>query len=189
MIFNLLLLSVSTVLGFDETDSGKSCIDCHNSKSPIPTPFSSSDKYIHYPIKIKKCTACHKDSESSAEMISETLCFNCHDVQKFQGKPFRHPGSGGGIYCLSCHNQHSSNFEFLLKGDPIEFCQSCHIYTKKFCLHPVGGEIKDQLKNRILTCTSSCHNVHGSDFPTLMFESNRENCIKCHGVALPKCTN
>jgi predicted CXXCH cytochrome family protein len=68
----------------------------------------------------------------------------------------------------------------LLKGDPIAFCQSCHINIKKGRSHPMGENIRDPLKKRPLTCASTCHNVHRSDFPNLISWEHRVLCTKCH---------
>lgn len=183
MLISLFLL-LSLILGFNKSDSGQPCLDCHTSKMPEAVPLSLNEKYLHPPVQKNQCPLCHEPSRKKEEIDHESLCYKCHEARKFEGKPFRHPSLERGPYCLFCHKAHSSNFKFLLKGDPIAFCQSCHPHTKKYRSHPVGDHVKDPLRGRRMTCTSTCHDVHRSDFRVLIPCENRELCLRCHPEVL-----
>lgn len=180
VILTSLIFLISLIQGFDKTDPNKPCTDCHASKVKKASPIIRNEKYLHSPVQKNDCAACHIDSSRQAKITSEELCYECHDAKKFKGRSHRHPSPGAENNCLFCHEPHSSRFEFLLKGETIPFCQSCHINIKKNRSHPMGKNIKDMRTNRMMTCTSTCHNVHRSDFPKLIAWKHRELCTKCH---------
>ena len=165
--------------GYDRSNPDKPCLDCHSSKAAGAASVSLESKYVHKPVALNQCSACHRqdDRSSIAEAVS---CFKCHDVQKFKGKAYRHPPMEERNYCLSCHRAHSSDHEFLLKDEPVVFCQSCHADMKMHRSHPVGGKVQDPLKGRAMTCTSTCHTVHLSDLAILTPCEDRKLCLKCH---------
>ncbi len=176
---SFLLFPISLIYGFDPGNPETPCLDCHSLESLKAPAVLLDEKYIHEPIAEKKCTACHRADKK--DLVKEAmLCFQCHDISKFRGKLYRHPALGEENYCLSCHRAHSSDREFLLKDEPIDFCQSCHSEMKTSRSHPIGGSIIDPLKNRTMTCTTSCHTVHLSDYPTLLFTKKPDLCACCH---------
>lgn len=168
--------------GYDRSNPDKPCLDCHGSKASKASKAASlslESTYVHKPVALNQCSACHRQDDRSA--IHEAVsCFKCHDAQKFKGKAYRHPPMEERNYCLSCHRAHSSDHEFLLKDEPVAFCQSCHVGMKMHRSHPVGGKVQDPLNGRAMTCTSTCHNVHLSDFAILTPCEDRKLCLKCH---------
>lgn len=180
-LFTIILLLCSPwtlIKAFDKKNPQKPCLECHSSKISNFAPIIWDEKYMHQPVRMSQCTICHKENDR-ASIKEATNCFACHDVQRFKGKAYRHPGSEEN-YCLSCHQPHSSNHEFLLKDEPVAFCQSCHTEMKTHRSHPVEGNLRDPIKHRAMTCTSTCHTVHLSDYPELIPCGNRELCLKCH---------
>ncbi|MFQ6003158.1 MAG: cytochrome c3 family protein, partial [Candidatus Zixiibacteriota bacterium] len=108
--------------------------------------------------------------------IDQYLCYRCHKLEKYRNKRYKHNLEGG---CLSCHQNHRPKAEPLLKGDPIEVCIACHESVVKKRTHPL--RVEDPNTGGELTCTSSCHDVHGTDFKFLCkLEPGRQLCISCH---------
>jgi predicted CXXCH cytochrome family protein len=50
--------------------------------------------------------------------------------------------------------------------------------------HPVGENLLNPTSKRLqsLTCTSACHDPHGSDHPKILRLSARELCFSCHDM-------
>ncbi len=123
-----------------------------------------------------ECPSCHLGPYREKEGIDQNLCYVCHRLEKYRTKRYKHSLDKG---CLSCHQNHRPVAEPLLKGDPIDVCAACHdaIVTER--THPL--RVKDPNTGEELTCTSSCHDVHGTDFKFLCkLEPGRELCISCH---------
>jgi predicted CXXCH cytochrome family protein len=141
------------------------------------------------------CSVCH-DKTSTSRLISESkaLCLNCHQAIHSQSlKSYQHPDTGSisypGLSCEGCHRIHKANGKPLLsKADP-PLCYDCHGETQERGSHPVisfrdkyGNEkpVTD-LKGKVVTCASHCHDVHGTDYEYLCpQEPGRELCITCH---------
>lgn len=174
-----LVLSIPLINAFDRTNPETPCLDCHSFESLKAPVVLYDEQYVHAPVAAKKCAACHR--EDKKDLVKEAmLCFDCHDISKFKGKLYRHPVLEEENYCLSCHEVHASDHKFLLKEEPIVFCQSCHSEKMTSRSHPIGGRIVDPLKNRTMTCTSSCHNMHLSDSTSLLLSDKPELCASCH---------
>jgi predicted CXXCH cytochrome family protein len=101
----------------------------------------------------------------------------CHDLDKYNKKSYTHPL---GIGCDACHSYHEPDKSgAFLKRDPIESCLKCHSQLKAARTHPM--RVKDPNTGGELTCTSSCHRIHGADYRNLCsMEPGRQLCISCH---------
>jgi predicted CXXCH cytochrome family protein len=123
-----------------------------------------------------ECSRCHREGDRGKEHVDEDLCRDCHKLEKYLSKRFRHSLEEG---CLSCHQNHSPKGKPLLKDDPIDLCIRCHDSVTQGRTHPM--RVRDPNTGGELTCTSSCHDVHGTDFKFLCrLEPGRELCISCH---------
>ena len=123
-----------------------------------------------------ECPACHQGLYAKKENIDKDLCYKCHKMEKYRNKKFRHSLDIG---CLSCHKNHQPKSEPLLKNDPIDVCLDCHENIGSERMHPL--RVRDPNTGGELTCTSSCHDVHGTDFKFLCRrEPGRTLCISCH---------
>lgn len=123
-----------------------------------------------------ECSLCHQGLYEKKENIDQNLCFRCHKMEKYKDKRYKHNFEVG---CLSCHQNHQPKGEPLLKNNPIDLCIACHDVVVSKRTHPM--RVRDPNTAGELTCTSSCHDVHGTDFKFLCkLEPGRQLCISCH---------
>ncbi len=171
----------------------KNCKLCHVSKDykkVRQTPANCTtgichqnifkNKYIHGPVGMKLCIACHNPHGSKSKSLlrrtGAKLCYYCHKDSKleFDKKYIHKPVKEGK--CILCHDPHSSNLKYQLKGKNIgNFCYKCHdkkkFLNKKYVHGPVGvGRCLD------------CHDPHASNKRFLLREYKGINilCFKCH---------
>jgi len=136
------------------------------------------------------CSLCHQGIYEKKESLDQNLCYRCHQLEKYRNKRYKHSLNDGSTLlsvpeqnrkdgCLTCHKNHQPQAEPLLKSDPIELCLECHKDKATKRTHPL--RVKDPNTGGELTCTSSCHDVHGTDYKFLCrLEPGRELCVSCH---------
>ena len=121
------------------------------------------------------------------------LCADCHTTESSSIAKSVHQT----VPCGTCHQLHDSADVHLLKTAQPQLCFQCHstsMFDGKTPIanrswnspHPVSGAW-DPVANAPLTCTSTCHNPHGSPyFKTLRVAYNSDGmgsdylCITCH---------
>ena len=140
------------------------------------------------------CYICHDNSNGHPDIKTDQLCFQCHSpIEKKSRKVFRHVMVANDRYpsngCEVCHLLHRALAKPQLSMDALELCYSCHQETKEYKSHPVStfidrygmGNIVRGTDGRVITCSSHCHDVHGTDYKYLCpLEPGRELCITCH---------
>lgn len=126
---------------------GSSCSVCHDEAAAQ----WKSQKFPHGPLAMEGCQFCHdahaSDRNSFLKLPVYDLCISCHAeipakphvVSGFSGNghplilaqdPFK---PGKEFNCVSCHNPHASDTEFLLhvardQANQKEYCKSCHTF-------------------------------------------------------------
>lgn len=123
------------------------CYKCHDKKL-------FSKKNVHAPVEGGMCLDCHKPhaSEHFTLLVKEpvNVCFECHaqvrktphaivgmlqsghplGVPKKGKRPVDDPARPGKrFYCGSCHNPHSSDYQYLFRYEArsgMELCLQCH---------------------------------------------------------------
>ncbi|RJQ50902.1 MAG: hypothetical protein C4521_13205 [Actinobacteria bacterium] len=91
------------------------------------------------------------------------------------------------IRCMGCHRPHGSDFTPILKQANPDVCLACHLYYANRNYHPTRPSLYDPLAKRGLTCSSSCHNPHGSPYYRMLrypYEvagyGSDHLCLLCH---------
>ncbi len=166
------------------------CYGCHPS---IKYDFL---KKSHHPVGTVKlqCSGCHNphgaDYPALLAARDNAMCYQCHRaaiaVTYERSAHF-------DTLCIRCHTPHGSDWSpLLIKPNP-EVCLQCHapaafdessatVYRNN---HPVRPKHYDVKARKPLTCTSTCHDPHGTshnymlryyDFP---YDGN---CLICHRV-------
>ena len=181
-------------IGFPTEKVQEFCFGCHTGKKAW-----LSRKFIHGPITIGGCTLCHNPhGENNRYQLFEegalALCLACHGdkeglvAEKTEDRmPYVHGIVVGGG-CVSCHDPHATDQQFMLKKPINELCSGCHpgIVSKTMGHplpnHPVSAPRERLRPGRKLTCTS-CHDPHGAIHPLMLIQSplGGRLCRECHG--------
>ncbi len=166
------------------------CYECHGG---IQDDFL---KASHHPVGTISlvCSGCHDPHAANYQGLlpaeDNDLCYECHaapiQASYDRSAHFQTP-------CWGCHTPHGSEYGPLLKDVQPELCFPCHTrtgyddaaggnYRNK---HPVRPVYYDVNSREALTCTSSCHDPHGTPnrFMLRHYPYPRDgNCLICHGV-------
>lgn len=152
------------------------------------------------------CASCHAPHAGQERALlpqrSSDFCFGCH----LFGLPSRgvamnyylssQHGQMQGGSCLNCHNERKGGFKFGSPAEKISVCQSCHPEIgggmpvssssnrtgRVSYSHPVGGNAVDPNAGDTLTCSSTCHNPHGTPYKRMLTAKGDNLCLKCHQV-------
>jgi predicted CXXCH cytochrome family protein len=166
------------------------CYDCHGE---IKNDFL---KVSHHPVGTisLNCSSCHDPHATNyvGLLYSEgnDICYDCHSVPIQASYDL---SAHRSTPCWRCHTPHGSDWGPLLKGPQPEVCFPCHAKVDFDDItggndrnkHPVRPVFYDVNAKSALSCTSSCHNPHGSQFYFMLrhyqfpFDGN---CLICHGV-------
>ncbi len=164
------------------------CYECH--------PIKVKKKYKHNPVNEGNCMDCHNPHQSDIKYLlkglpKEGLCTNCHDKTKakssmkrektvnFNAKYIHDPVKKD---CLLCHQEHTSNYKYLLKKDisDINLCINCHKKSIKMDnIRYKHGAIIDSKKGCL-----ECHTAHTSKYKNLLKQTEIKLCLSCHDKKL-----
>jgi len=164
------------------------CYECHPG---IQNEFAQPS---HHPVGVDlECDDCHDPHASQFDGLvsarSNDFCYGCHKQIRASFEDSDH----GDRLCIRCHTPHGSNFAPMLVDRNPDLCLQCHPdsqydrpttqgATNK---HPVRPNHYDVNNESPLTCSSSCHNPHGSDKSHMLryFDSPYDGgCLMCHAV-------
>ena len=126
------------------------------------------------------CADCHsvhteKDPVFDTAMQPQ-VCFECHRSQKTDSLRFSsHPIRFGKMACTDCHNPHGTVAESDLRRDTLnDTCYECHTEKRGPFLWEHAPVSED---------CSLCHEVHGSNHPSLLTRRAPLLCQQCHSQA------
>lgn len=150
-----------------------SCEGCHISLL--------SGTVRHAPLKVG-CGSCHtpvegrlhpkeKQSMGRGEGVP-VICIRCHSPEIMRGAYVHRPMAEGK--CLACHESHTSNHPYLLKGEGSTLCAQCH--RKPFADPVLHKPVADG------NCIG-CHDPHAAGSRNLLKGFSSELCHLCHDPA------
>lgn len=155
-------------------DVSEVCTSCHNRNNHVYWQGSMHDS------RNLSCVTCHSMHSPQSERaqlkkagVVET-CATCHRDKAAKLLRSGHmPVREGKMDCSSCHNQHGSPNERLLRvGNSInEFCGSCHAEKRGPFLWE-HAPVREK-------CTT-CHDPHGSSNDRLLVAKVPMLCQRCH---------
>ncbi len=156
-------------------------------------------KPSHHPVGsiALNCSGCHNPHAAnySALLIARDnqLCYHCHTQYPL---PATYDGSlhwDEHILCIRCHTPHGSDFAPILTNGNPDLCLECHdrrtyddMPPDEFNNHPVRPTFYDVNAKEPLTCSSTCHDPHGTVNNSMLryYSYPRDgNCLICHAVA------
>ncbi|MHB1016869.1 MAG: cytochrome c3 family protein [Coriobacteriia bacterium] len=164
------------------------CYGCH---PEVKTDFM---RVSHHPVGTISldCTGCHDAHATNYQGLlydeDNGICYDCHakPIQATYDKSahLRTP-------CWGCHTPHGSDYGPLLKAAQPQVCFPCHErqhYDDSvggYWNHPVRPVFYDVNARTALTCTTTCHDPHGTghNFMLRRYDSPKDgNCLICHAV-------
>lgn len=164
------------------------CYDCHGD---IQRDFL---KASHHPVGTisLNCSDCHDPHATNYQGLlyneGNDICYDCHRVP-IQASYDR--SAHKATPCWRCHTPHGSDWGPLLKDPQPEVCFPCHkradFDDRKggHYNHPVRPVYYDVNAKKALSCTSSCHDPHGSSHTRMLryYDAPFDgNCLICHRV-------
>ncbi|MHB1420698.1 MAG: cytochrome c3 family protein, partial [Bacillota bacterium] len=160
----------------------KLCYKCHSDLEAVMALTSK------HPVDQKiQCTSCHSphSSDNTQMKLGEgnNLCFFCHQDKEWTYKNIGHSKIVNGLgygSCLNCHTPHGSANKPLMLQEEISLCTACHANKiGTMSTHPVGLNFIDPDKGTRMTCTTTCHNPHGSPFRFNTTKKGDGLCLTC----------
>lgn len=160
------------------------CYECH--------PDISQDfrKPSHHPVGTVQlnCADCHNPHAADYPALltarDNAMCYQCHRVQI---QASYSASAHKGLLCIRCHTPHGSNYGPLLQERNPELCLRCHdpryYDEEKGNNHPMRQYHFDVVAQKPLTCTTTCHNPHGTNqnFMLRNYSSPYDGqCLQCH---------
>ncbi len=161
------------------------CYICHPTIEPY---FRKASRHPATAGAALTCSSCHNPHADNYKNLlasqGPNLCFTCHGDKKAFYVPSAHNEvirRGGVGLCQNCHQVHGSDYRPLLIKDSISICKDCHPdWAHEKTSHPVGEGYTDELMGTRLTCSSSCHNPHGTRYRNMLEQVPDGLCLKCH---------
>jgi predicted CXXCH cytochrome family protein len=161
------------------------CYDCH------PGIRNDFQQASYHPVGTRQlnCADCHNPhaADYSALLIAQNndLCFTCHTVDPDQ---VTYDTSGHGAWgrplCIECHTPHGSPYAPILRDSNPQLCLNCHPFMDSHDnQHPVTPAYYDPVAQTGLTCSSTCHDPHGTPYNFMLqnfYYPADGQCLQCH---------
>lgn len=163
------------------------CYSCH------PGIKNDFMKVSHHPVGTisLNCSGCHDPHATNYRNLlrseNNQVCFDCHaqaiKAQYTRSAHFNTP-------CWRCHTVHGSDYGPLLRAPQPDVCFACHArrmyddHVGGNPNHPVRPVYWDVHSGKPLTCTTTCHDPHGTTNMFMLRHYNYRmdgNCLICHG--------
>jgi predicted CXXCH cytochrome family protein len=166
------------------------CYRCH------PLIRNQFAQPSHHPVGVNlTCSSCHNPHAAQYRgLISardNSFCYQCHGQIEVTYERCLHKHT----LCIRCHNPHGSQYAPILQAPNPELCLQCHgdkdesSATVHRNNHPVRPKHWDVNARKPLTCSTSCHNPHGTQYGFMLrhFPARRDGgCMMCHSVTSGK---
>jgi len=154
------------------------CFNCHPA---IQNQFARTS---HHPVGVElTCGSCHNPHAAQyAALIdaqNNAFCYQCHGDKQVAYDDSAH----SIMLCVKCHTPHGSQFAPILIAQNPDLCLTCHPAMEAQGTHPVRSHFFDLHAKKGLTCSSSCHNPHGTNYQYMLknFNSPQDGqCLQCH---------
>lgn len=154
------------------------CYTCH---PQIKNQFAAKS---HHPVGVNlTCASCHDPHAAQYPGLinarDNAFCYKCHAVKQ----PLYDKSAHFRTLCIRCHTPHGSAYTPMLRAANPDLCLQCHTTLEGGNQHPVRPAFFDVHAQKGLTCTSSCHDPHGTQYNFLLKNFNFPKdglCLQCH---------
>ncbi|GAB4276337.1 MAG: hypothetical protein Kow0056_06660 [Coriobacteriia bacterium] len=157
------------------------CYGCH------PQIQSDFVQPSHHPVGTVQlnCADCHNPHAADYNYLlsakNNNMCYQCHEVPiqaSFDDSAHKER------LCIDCHTPHGSDYAPMLRERNPDICLNCHGTTVDGeNKHPFRPTYYDPKAQDALTCTSTCHNPHGTTFNYMLVDWYYPMdglCLQCH---------
>lgn len=163
---------------------------CYNCHPQIANQFARPS---HHPVGLSlTCSSCHDPHAAQYPGLvtarDNQFCYQCHSQISVSYEDSAHDE----VLCVRCHSPHGSSYAPILQEENPWVCFRCHSRTQfdeepvpVVNNHPVRPRHYDVNARKPLTCTSSCHNPHGTSQNRMLRYFNFPDdggCLMCHAV-------
>jgi predicted CXXCH cytochrome family protein len=166
------------------------CYTCH------PRIGDDFLRVSHHPVGAVRltCADCHDPHAAQYKALLDAtdnaFCYGCHgSTYQVSIETSLHRRT----LCIRCHTPHGSDWKPLLRDSNPDLCLGCHspMYYDESSRtvfrnnHPVRPWHLDVAAGKPLTCTSTCHNPHGTANNFMLRNwifPYDGGCLQCHGV-------
>lgn len=164
------------------------CYLCHPEIQPLFRKASHHPATSEEPFNCSDCHNPHADDYNNLLAAQGVdFCFICHNDKEAYYVASAHNDIvrlGGVGLCQNCHEVHGADYSPLLIKDAVEVCKDCHAnWAHQTISHPVGDGYKDELKKSRLTCSSTCHDPHGTKNRNMLKQVPDGLCLRCHSAS------
>ncbi len=142
----------------------------------------------HHPVGVTlRCSSCHDPHAAQYRGLiaakDNAFCYRCHNDVAPQFEDSEHTI----VLCIRCHTPHGSRYRPMLTNANPPLCLECHEaeHFDEGKNHPVRPVHYDVNARTPLTCTTSCHNPHGTERPSMLRHFSYPDdggCLMCHAV-------
>jgi len=154
---------------------------CYNCHPAIKDQFAQPS---HHPIGLNlTCSSCHDPHAAQYQFLinaqDNSFCYQCHGDKQALYDASAHSQN----LCIRCHTPHGSQYSPILVAPNPQLCLQCHTGLTGPNRHPVTPNFFDVHAQKGLTCTSTCHNPHGTSFDFMLRNFNFPQdgqCLQCH---------
>ncbi|MBE0416953.1 MAG: hypothetical protein IBX63_04235 [Coriobacteriia bacterium] len=159
------------------------CYDCH---PDIAGDFRQVSIHPVYS-RMLDCSGCHNPHAADYEALlaaqNNDICYQCH-APGIRASYQR--SSHNGLLCVRCHTPHGSAWKPILREANPDICLRCHSWVESHDnQHPVRPQYYDIRADAPLTCTSTCHGPHGTEFSMMVrfYPWPLDGrCLQCHST-------
>lgn len=154
---------------------------CYNCHPQIKDQFAQAS---HHPIGLNlTCSSCHDPHAAQYKFLinaqDNSFCYQCHGDKQAIYDASAHSVN----LCITCHTPHGSAYAPMLVAPNPQLCLQCHATMDAANSHPVTPNFFDIHAQKGLTCTSTCHNPHGTTNTYMLRNFNFPQdgqCLQCH---------
>jgi predicted CXXCH cytochrome family protein len=162
------------------------CYICHPS---IQNDFLKRSSHPVGTIQLT-CADCHNPHAADYSALlaarDNEMCYECHAEAVGESRAIRtsyDDSAHVGTLCIECHTPHGSDWEPILRAQNPDVCLRCHPGYEGNNKHPVRPVFYDVVAGTGLTCSSTCHEPHGTAYTRMLIGWNYPAdgfCMQCH---------
>lgn len=162
---------------------------CYNCHPGIEKDFLKASRHPVGTLQLN-CADCHNPHAADYSFLlaarNNDMCYQCHEEARgdaYAVKASYELSAHKGQLCIRCHTPHGSEWTPILRDSNPDLCLQCHLAYDADHLHPVRPVDFDVKADKGLTCTSTCHNPHGTQYNRMLigfYWPADGFCMQCH---------